>query len=343
MASGSRVPLAPALFLAWFGLAVGQICQRHLQLGRNVISPHEYSLLFCLEVDVLPHVPSVDIIFDRELFSGEDELCVFKTDPGHDRGQKICDSSQHLQLALLPPKRAETYTFQISSAAHHDIFVRVVPRSSGAYPPPAPPGRRYPPSPPLPSCESEELNTFMFCAASAQSFGCDCTTEEDEWLCLRRNMDRIEDETCRQEIRALEECLIGGQFLLPIRIACYMLVAAALFTGSCSALRCCFHRLLGVSLAQGGAASMHLEEPTELSEASEDEESGANAPTAAAGRGASRAAAKPAAGQSKAAGQEETPNEDEEDDELPAYTQVVDGALTVQPLQSELGHSSSKS
>ena len=315
-------------------------CTYNVDVGTLIDVPtSEHDRIVCLKVGKLPNVPSIIISF-RQKHSGN-HLCI------ESQGQEgqFCDenpSNQKVALRLFSPTLEHKYVFRVVGAGsasdpQGDIVIEVIPDSS--YPsPPLPPGHHAPPPPPTAECDDDELYALAMCADDAIDMGCDTSTRQAELQCLDLEQVHLHS-LCRTTMEVRDACLHKLPALLPMEVASAMLLVTASFTLLCTLLRC-FCRHFCKPPERAGHPAVSLEEPTEVSEGSEDEENhgGASGQPAV---GASAAAttstrAAPKGGKAGAAQKAAAvADEDEHDDQLPAYTQVVEhSALVVQPLQS---------
>ena len=315
-------------------------CTYNVDVGTLIDVPtSEHDRIVCLHVGKLPNVPSIIISFRQK--HSENHLCI------ESQGQEgqFCDenpSNQKVALRLFSPTHEHNYVFRVVGAGsasdpQGDIVIEVIPDSS--YPsPPLPPGHHAPPPPPTAECDDFELYALAMCADDAIDMGCDISTRQAELQCLDLEQVHLHS-LCRTTMEVRDACLHKLPALLPMEVASAMLLVTASFTLLCTLLRC-FCRHFCKPPERAGHPAVSLEEPTEVSEGSEDEENhgGASGQPAV---GASAAAttstrAAPKGGKAGAAQKAAAvADEDEYDDQLPAYTQVVEhSALVVQPLQS---------
>lgn len=197
-----------------------------------------------------------------------------------------------------------------------------------------------PPPPPVRECDDLELNTLALCAKDADEVGCDVTSADAEIKCLLKRQDHLH-ERCLSALRMYDECLNQPHLLLPMEIASAMLLVTASFTLLCTVLRCCCRKFCSTPGVRVTQPAVSLEQPTELSDTSEDEDPAGAANTGASTRGAS-ASSKAVGAASSGSHKISTPSveDGDQDDQLPAYTQVVEhSALVVQPLQCGSGPS----
>lgn len=141
--------------------------------------------------------------------------------------------------------------------------------------------------------------------------------EADMASCLVGNQDLLRDAKCAQAVRALASCTKGAWDLLgPMVIAAYLLLATASVVLLCTVLRCCVRCLCTAT----GLASLQEDlAPSDEDEAgTEDDELGSVTPLPSGVK------------QQKALTQEE-----EEENALPGYSEVVEGAsIPLQPTSS---------
>jgi hypothetical protein len=319
-------------------------CTYNVDVGTLIDVPtSEHDRIVCLHVGKLPNVPS-NIISFRQKHS-ENHLCI------ESQGQEgqFCDespSNQKVALRLFSPTLEHKYTFNVVGAGsasdpQGDIVIEVIPDSS--YPsPPLPPGHHAPPPPPTAECDDYELYALAMCADDAIDMGCDISTREAELECLDVEQVHLHSE-CRNAMEVRDACLHKLPALLPMEVASAMLLVTASFTLLCSLLRCFCRHCCKPPAERASHPAVSLEEATEVSEGSEDEEThgGARGQPSAGGAVVGSAAATtstraaPKGGKAGAAQKAAAvADEDEHDDQLPAYTQVVEhSALVVQPLQ----------
>jgi len=317
----------------------------------RAIYPDQLALPICLHVGALPNVPSIFIDFQQK--HSTSPLCV-QTQGVPGGAQTQCsrggDPYAGLALQLLPPTTAHDYVFYINPTpvtpppTFSKVSIQVRPDDRYGPLPPLPPGGAYPPPPPARECDYDELNALATCANDAIGLGCDVSNANAELTCLEKRQDHLSSRSCRQAMADLDECLNQRHLLLPMEIASAMLLVTASFTLFCTIVRCCCRRFCTAPVGGSSHPAVSLEEPTELSDASEDEEhtqGQPGGPSSSSTRGSATRAApaaskggKGAAGSAKAAAAPAAAEDEEHDDQLPAYTQVVEhSALAVQPLQ----------
>mmetsp|Transcript_56715 Transcript_56715/g.93804 ORF Transcript_56715/g.93804 Transcript_56715/m.93804 type:complete len:310 (+) Transcript_56715:67-996(+) len=213
-------------------------------------------------------------------------------------------------LELLPPTQTRTYVVRPSidlvEVAHIQIRTRFEQRD-GHEPPLAP----APPHPPWPENEG-------FCAGPSSRFISLChddhlnlcpneDTPETMMKCFAADRQQV-SQRCLEAMHELSRCLNGPQVLYPMEIASFLLLATASVVLICALIRCCCRRVC--IRASRDTASETSAAPEEV-DLSEDEESTVIPLPSGVKHNDTRA---------------HSAETEEDDDALPTYGEVVDGA-----------------
>ena len=314
------------------------------------LASEEQDKAICLELHPMCNVPSIEVSFHQDGYDQEAEMCVSLNEiiEKHKWGPRRtrCGKYEHVRFSIEIPSNRTTFVFEIKKPSRFVTHISALPDDRASpTPPPSHGTDSCPGQAPISheTCPEARLVTLAQCAKDSVQSKCCGPCSRDELECLERHEGELEP-ACRDALRNLVECLMAPRVLLPMEIASVMLLATASFTLLCTILRCCCRRLRGVS-GSTSAPSLALEEPFELSDAEDDEDThaagGAASAVTSGGGGAGGGAAAPTDGRRAGGRGYDAPKkptqpseaEPDNDDDLPAYTQVVEGgALTVQPL-----------
>lgn len=162
------------------------------------------------------------------------------------------------------------------------------------------------------NCAKIDASPYAFaidyCQKDVEAYCSYAQSEIAKLKCLEENPE-FETEQCREAMQYVEECRNEppSRLLWPMTIASILLLATASMVLLCTVLRCCCRYVCGVVGAHHAddASTIHDEELTD-----EDETPGSVTPLPAGVKMMESTQAEPAA----------------DDDELPAYTEVVQGA-----------------
>jgi len=242
--------------------------------------------------------------------------------------QQSCGAhgSGRVALRLGQPSTSHTYVIMprtSSGGIPSNIYIRAteITRAGTAAdtPPlaaPSPSSTASPPSPPFfpPGvCTQYESDTLTYCEEETSEYCAGAESASAIFTCLEQHKSYL-GGACEEMLRRLDECLLEPHLLVPMAIASMLLLATASIVLLCTLLRCCRRYVCAVPIYHhDDASTVHDEEMLD------DDELGSVTPL-------------PSGVKMMETPQQE-PSADEED-ELPAYTDVVQGASIARPAPS---------
>jgi len=287
----------------------------------------------CLVSNVLPTGHAIEVSAD----SGEAgaRLCLQveafappNAPPAPIFEQQSCGADGHATLRLSQPSTPHTYVIMPRTSRGglpSSIYIRAIESTTGVdgaastlAPGPSPtPINASPPSPPnLPDteCVQYEKETLEECQVDISEFCLDAQSTSAVFDCLDQHRNEL-SAPCQDMLRRLDDCLITPHLLVPMAIASMLLLATASIVLLCTLLRCCRRYVCAVPIhIHDDVSTVHDEEILD------DDDLGSVTPL-------------PSGVKMMETPQQEPSPEDDED-ELPAYTDVVQGASIARPAAS---------
>ena len=173
-----------------------------LDIGRRIaLSPEEQQVPICLDVGIMAHTSSVEIVVEEGTHISKAEMCLqvqsIETVSRKERAFRRC-AVDGLVVPIGKPNVSRAYLFSVSVTVPVLVVVeaRTVGTTNEPPMPPFMPGEPMPPPAPNPRgeiCDPYEQNVLIECAADAQQLGClrSHPTPSEEIECLEINLDRV--------------------------------------------------------------------------------------------------------------------------------------------------------
>lgn len=241
------------------------------------------------------------------------EFIINARSPSSSLKELVNCSEGRVSLPLLQPMATMSYVIKpsITTAAHSPRLRIAAQYQLAGDAPRAPP----PPSPPSSAhrgyCRPAESAFMAICADDRERLCPGATNPEMVMKFFDEDREHVSPD-CLEAMHKLSECLYGPQLLVPMEIASFLLLATASVVLFCTLLRCCCRYVCATT--RGGDAASEASAADEHELTDEDEPTVTPLPT-----GVTHVTAKP---------EQRTLVEADADEEeaLPTYTEVIDGA-----------------